>query len=178
MSLVWFLFKLSSLLCSLQDRSIVNSVPSRSCSRLSSSGQASVRVICSRFLMNLTNSSGKFSRTIFFDAYCIAYIYSCFGYHNTISFLFSLSSAVLRIRVRDPVPFWPLDPGWKKNLDPGWTSRILDPGWNLCSTWVVIPFTFTNITSLTKIAKNFTLNIPDLIIEKLVSVPEYWFKNA
>ncbi len=29
--------------------------------------------------------------------------------------------SVLRIRIRDPVPFWPLDPGWIKNQDP-------DPG--------------------------------------------------
>ncbi len=28
--------------------------------------------------------------------------------------------AVLRIRIRDPVPFWPLDPGWVKNQDPGY----------------------------------------------------------
>jgi hypothetical protein len=25
---------------------------------------------------------------------------------------------MLRIRIRDPVPFWPLDPGWVKNQDP------------------------------------------------------------
>ncbi len=25
--------------------------------------------------------------------------------------------AVLRIRIRDPVHFWPLDPGWEKNQD-------------------------------------------------------------
>jgi phosphoribosylpyrophosphate synthetase len=29
--------------------------------------------------------------------------------------------AVLRIRIRDPMPFWPRDPGWVKNQDP-------DPG--------------------------------------------------
>ncbi len=32
-----------------------------------------------------------------------------------------LSFSVLRIRIRDPVPFRPLDPGWVKNQDP-------DPG--------------------------------------------------
>ncbi len=35
--------------------------------------------------------------------------------------------AVLRTQIRDPVPFWTLDPGWVKNQDPdlGWTSRII-----------------------------------------------------
>ncbi len=36
---------------------------------------------------------------------------------------------VLRIRIRDPVPFWPLDPdpGWveSQHPDPGWTTRII-----------------------------------------------------
>ncbi len=32
----------------------------------------------------------------------------------TVSFL-----PVLRIRIRDPVPFWPLDPGWVKNSGSG-----------------------------------------------------------
>jgi hypothetical protein len=34
--------------------------------------------------------------------------------------------AVLRIRIRDPVPFWPRDPGWVKNqdLDPGSRSGM------------------------------------------------------
>ncbi len=31
---------------------------------------------------------------------------------------------VLLIRIWDPVPFWPRDPGWVKNQDPG--SRIWD----------------------------------------------------
>jgi hypothetical protein len=36
-------------------------------------------------------------------------------------------AAVLRIRIRDPVPFWPLDPGWVniQDPDPGWTTRII-----------------------------------------------------
>ncbi len=102
------------------------------------------------------------------DSYCIAYIYSCFGYH-----IFSLFSVFSSVADRS-------GSGIRCFFDP-WIrdgKKILDPGWILCSTWVVIPFTFTTITSLTKIAKNFTLNIPDLIIENLVSVPEYWFKNA
>jgi hypothetical protein len=35
---------------------------------------------------------------------------------------------VLRIRIRDPVPFGPLDPGWikNKNLDPGSGMNIPD----------------------------------------------------
>ncbi len=37
---------------------------------------------------------------------------------------------VLRIRIRDWVLFWPLDPGWEKVSirirDPGWTTRIRD----------------------------------------------------
>ncbi len=36
------------------------------------------------------------------------------------------------LRIRDPEPFWTLDPGWVKyqNPDPdrGWTSRIIFPG--------------------------------------------------
>ncbi len=42
---------------------------------------------------------------------------------------------VLRIRIRDPVPFWPLDPGWKKRIRDGKkfgfgikTSRIRNTG--------------------------------------------------
>ncbi len=33
------------------------------------------------------------------------------------------------LRIRDPVPFWLLDPGWVKIQDPlpGWTSRIIFP---------------------------------------------------
>ena len=36
---------------------------------------------------------------------------------------------VWRVRIRDPVPFLPLDPGWVKNdyPDPGWTIRIMFP---------------------------------------------------
>ncbi len=34
---------------------------------------------------------------------------------------------VLRIRIRDPVPFRLLDPGWVKSQDPGWTTRIKFP---------------------------------------------------
>ncbi len=36
---------------------------------------------------------------------------------------------VLRFWIRDPVPFWPLDPGWvkKQDPDPGWKSRIIFP---------------------------------------------------
>ncbi len=32
---------------------------------------------------------------------------------------------LVRFRIRDPVPFWPLDPGWgkSKDPDPGWTTR-------------------------------------------------------
>jgi hypothetical protein len=40
--------------------------------------------------------------------------------------------SVLRIRMRDPMPFgpWIRNPGWAKNQDPdpGWTSRIIFPG--------------------------------------------------
>ncbi len=32
---------------------------------------------------------------------------------------------VLRIRIRNPVSYWPLDPGWVKNQDPGWATRII-----------------------------------------------------
>ncbi len=40
---------------------------------------------------------------------------------------FEYLSAVLRIRIRDPVPFWPLDLRWVKyhDPDPGWTTRII-----------------------------------------------------
>ncbi len=35
------------------------------------------------------------------------------------------------LRIRDPVHFWPLDPGWVKSQnpdpDPGWTTRIIFP---------------------------------------------------
>ncbi len=33
------------------------------------------------------------------------------------------------LRIRDPVPFWPLDPGWLKNQDPdlGSGSRMNNP---------------------------------------------------
>ncbi len=36
---------------------------------------------------------------------------------------------VLRIRILDPVPFWPQDPGWVKSQDPdrGWKARIIFP---------------------------------------------------
>jgi hypothetical protein len=34
---------------------------------------------------------------------------------------------VLRIRIRDPVPFWPRDPGWVKNPDRGSGSGIKIP---------------------------------------------------
>ncbi len=33
---------------------------------------------------------------------------------------------VLRICIRDPVPFLPRDPGWVKNSDPGSGMNILD----------------------------------------------------
>ncbi len=35
--------------------------------------------------------------------------------------------SVLRIRIRDPVPFWSLDPGWVKNQDPDpvWATQII-----------------------------------------------------
>ncbi len=33
---------------------------------------------------------------------------------------------VLRIRMRDPVLFWPLDPGWEKNLEPWSGINIVD----------------------------------------------------
>ncbi len=41
----------------------------------------------------------------------------------------SNKNSVLRIRIGDPVPFWPLDPGWVKNQDPdpGWTTRVIFP---------------------------------------------------
>ena len=36
---------------------------------------------------------------------------------------------VLRIRIRDPVPFWPLDPEWVKNQNPeGGLSRLIGSG--------------------------------------------------
>jgi hypothetical protein len=37
------------------------------------------------------------------------------------------TQALLRIGIRDQVPFWPLDPRWVKNQDPdpGWTIRIM-----------------------------------------------------
>ncbi len=40
---------------------------------------------------------------------------------------FRMILAVLRIR--DPVPYWPRDPGWVKNQDsdPEWTTRIISP---------------------------------------------------
>jgi hypothetical protein len=43
---------------------------------------------------------------------------------------------VLRIRIREMVPFWPRDPGGQ---DPGWEklrTRIRDLGW---TTWVIFP---------------------------------------
>ncbi len=49
-----------------------------------------------------------------------------------------VSTSVLRIRIRDPVPFWPLDPGWVKitiwELRNNFLVKILqifdeDPGW-------------------------------------------------
>ncbi len=48
---------------------------------------------------------------------------------------FASSLPVLRIRIRDPVPFWPLDPGSGAILTPGSGIRCLfdpwirDPGW-------------------------------------------------
>ncbi len=40
-----------------------------------------------------------------------------------------LRIAVLRIQIRDPMPFLPLDPGWIRNrFIPDPVSRILDPG--------------------------------------------------
>ncbi len=42
---------------------------------------------------------------------------------------FSFANLFQCSSVADPVPFWPLDPGWMKNQDPdpGWTSRIIFP---------------------------------------------------
>ena len=37
-----------------------------------------------------------------------------------------LRISVWRIKIRDPVLFWPLDRGWKKSPDPGWTSQSLE----------------------------------------------------
>ncbi len=34
---------------------------------------------------------------------------------------------MLRIRIRDPVPFLPRDPGWLKNRDPGWITWVIFP---------------------------------------------------
>ncbi len=31
------------------------------------------------------------------------------------------------LRIQDPVPFRPLDPGWVKSQDPEWTARIIFP---------------------------------------------------
>ncbi len=45
---------------------------------------------------------------------------SCFFFYVT-------KKPVLRIRIQDPVLFWPLDPGWVKKPDPGWTSQIIFP---------------------------------------------------
>ncbi len=44
-----------------------------------------------------------------------------------ITHLHCILKVVLRIRIQDPVPFWPLDLGWVKNQDPepGWTTRII-----------------------------------------------------
>ncbi len=39
--------------------------------------------------------------------------------------MFFFSCPVLRIRIRVPMLFWPRDPGWIKNQDPGWTFRII-----------------------------------------------------
>jgi hypothetical protein len=44
--------------------------------------------------------------------------------------IFTLPGSRIRItvlRIRDPVPFWPLDPGWveSQHPDPGWTTRII-----------------------------------------------------
>ena len=37
----------------------------------------------------------------------------------TLYFVFlTYNPTVLRIRIRDPVPFWTLDPGWVKKQDP------------------------------------------------------------
>ncbi len=55
-------------------------------------------------------------------------------FHNFIFQTFCVTSsferdgrpkAVLRIQIRDPMLFWPLDPGSGKNPDPGWTSQII-----------------------------------------------------
>ncbi len=31
------------------------------------------------------------------------------------------------LQIWDPVHFWPLDPGYVKSQDPGWTTRIIFP---------------------------------------------------
>ncbi len=46
------------------------------------------------------------------------------------NFIYAVQNhAVLRIRIRHPVPFWSLDPRWVKSQDPdpGWTPRIIFP---------------------------------------------------
>jgi hypothetical protein len=47
------------------------------------------------------------------------------------------------LRIRDPVPFWPLDPGSgtgkKQDPDPGWITRIIFPRALKTIFWVKIP---------------------------------------
>jgi hypothetical protein len=45
--------------------------------------------------------------------------------YRTVHHLLLLTS-VLRIRIQDPVPFWPRDPGWVESQDPDPGSRIRD----------------------------------------------------
>ncbi len=75
--------------------------------------------------------------------------------------------AVLRVRIRDPVPFWPLDPGFgigffripeKKISDP-W-SRISNPYfWKLCDNF--LGKKFYNFFKICQIFFFFPSRIPD-----------------
>ncbi len=96
--------------------------------------------------------------------------------------------AVLRIRIRDPVPFWPRpwirDPGWVKNEDP-------DPGW---TSWIIFFESLETIFWVKKILKFFdadpdpgseiflTLD-PGSMMEKFgsgINIPDTqrWFKDG
>jgi hypothetical protein len=59
--------------------------------------------------------------------------------------------AVLRIRIRDPVPFYPKDPGWfffripdPRSRIPDLGSRISDLGSRILTTSQIQDFTFKN----------------------------------
>jgi hypothetical protein len=56
------------------------------------------------------------------------------------------------LRFRDPVPFWPLAPGWVKSQDPdpGWTTRIIFPRAYKSFFWVKIQKKFLSGSGMEK----------------------------